>query len=132
MTESNILLSKCLKKIERKLNWVASEQWQQKHFESLSELIFEKNKVRLSPLTLKRLWGKTKYDSNPSASTLDALARFLDYENWIDYQSHQKRKGIPLRFPFLKSKLHRGKPTRHSIETKFQFRGIPIAIGTGY
>ncbi|MCL6220293.1 hypothetical protein [Zunongwangia pacifica] len=80
MTESNILLSKCLKKIERKLNWVASEQWQQKHFESLSELIFEKNKVRLSPLTLKRLWGKTKYDSNPSASTLDALARFLDYE----------------------------------------------------
>ncbi|MEZ5069905.1 MAG: hypothetical protein R2751_02785 [Bacteroidales bacterium] len=101
---STHLLDKCLKGIEQRLDWVDSGLWQQKHFESLSALIFEKTKVSLSPLTLKRLWGKTTYESKPSATTLDTLAQFLDYKDWIDFQSRQKRKG-----PFVRmdSKLVR-------------------------
>ena len=98
------LFKKCLKEIERKLNWIDAKQWQQSHFESLSELIFAKTKVKLSPLTLKRLWGKAIYDSQPSSSTLDALARFLEYNDWIDYQATQKRNSIYPSFKFLRNK----------------------------
>ncbi len=104
MTQNLILLKKCLKEIESKINWVDSSQWQQNHFESLSELIYEKTKVNLSPLTLKRLWGKTKYDSNPSINTLDTLVKFLDYEDWIDYQCNQNRKIVDLKYNYLKNK----------------------------
>jgi len=73
--------------IENKLQWINSNEWQHKHFELLSDKIFEKTKVSLSPLTLKRLWGKVAYNSAPSATTLDVLAKFLDYESWIEFQN---------------------------------------------
>lgn len=104
MIQDDKLLRKCLKEIGSVLNWVDSKQWQHKHFESLSELIFEKTKVSLSPLTLKRLWGKIKYDSAPSVTTLDTLARFLEYKDWIDYQNNQEAKKNSLKFRYLKSK----------------------------
>ncbi len=104
MTHSNDLLRKCLNEIERTLNWIDSKQWQQKHFESLNEIIYEKTNVSLSPLTLKRLWGKVKYNSNPSKSTLDTLAQYLNYKNWIDYQSYNKPKKYKLQSSFFKSK----------------------------
>ena len=86
MNQDNALLKKCLEEIEKKLQWIDSKQWQQRHFELLSEEILNSTKINLSPLTLKRLWGKTKYESNPSTGTLDALAKFLNYKHWIDYQ----------------------------------------------
>ncbi len=105
MIQKNDLLIKCLKEIENKLNWVDSNQWQQKHFESLNEIIYQKTNVSLSPLTLKRLWGKVKYHSTPSASTLDTLARFLDYDDWIDYQcDNKKHKIFNLKLNYLKNK----------------------------
>lgn len=91
MTKDEVLISKCLRDIELQLDWIESNNWQQNHFESLSELIYEKTKVKLSPLTLKRLWGKIRYDSKPSTVTLDTLAQFLGYNNWIDYQCINKR-----------------------------------------
>nr|WP_319997358.1 hypothetical protein [uncultured Draconibacterium sp.] len=105
MIQNKDLLRKCLKEIEIKLNWVDSTQWQQKHFESLSEIIYKKTNVSLSPLTLKRLWGKVKYDSTPSASTLDTLARFLDHDDWIDYQCNKSiHKTFNLKLNYLKNK----------------------------
>lgn len=97
MDKNHDLLQKCRKEIEHSLNWIDSNQWQHKHFESLSDLVFDKTKVCLSPLTLKRIWGKVKYDSKPSASTLDALARFLDYNSWIEYQSINRQKPLKQR-----------------------------------
>lgn len=98
------LLKKCLKKIEQKLSWIDSNHWQQKHFEALSELIYEKTKINLSPLTLKRLWGKTNYNSKPSTTTLDTLALFLDYKDWIDYQNNQQKSVFNLKLFFLANK----------------------------
>ena len=90
MMQNELLIKKCLEKVEHNLNWIDSHQWQQKHFETLTELIYDKTKVSLSPLTLKRLWGKVKYESSPSVTTLDALARFLEYDDWIDFQCSHK------------------------------------------
>ena len=80
------LLNDCLIKIENKLEWLSSVEWRHSHFELLSDRIFFETKVRLSAVTLKRLWGKVSYHSFPSITTLDVLAQFIGYENWISYQ----------------------------------------------
>ena len=80
------MLESCLRQIEQALQWPEASEWRNSHFEALSKKIFEKTEVRLSPVTLKRLWGKVAYHSSPSTTTLDVLARFLGYENWISYQ----------------------------------------------
>ncbi len=101
------LLNVCLRKIEIKLEWSNSVEWRHSHFELLSERIFEDTKVRLSAVTLKRVWGKVSYHSFPSISTLDALARFIGFDNWITYEQvserfDQQSQQTPVR-TFLKS-----------------------------
>jgi hypothetical protein len=55
-------------------------------FETLSEQIREKTGIYLSVTTLKRLWGKVKYESKPTITTLNALAKFMDFESWRDFR----------------------------------------------
>ncbi|MEM7511699.1 MAG: hypothetical protein AAF388_12250 [Bacteroidota bacterium] len=88
-------LQTCLKLIEDQLDWPNSLEWQNGHFELLSQKIFDKTSIKLSAVTLKRVWGKVSYDSSPSMSTLDALAGFLDFENWIDFQETFSKKTAP-------------------------------------
>ncbi|GAB3900767.1 hypothetical protein GCM10028803_24250 [Larkinella knui] len=68
--------------IEEKVNWGDSSQWQNQDFEALSERIFSETNVSLSASTLKRIWGKVRYNSAPTATTLNTLAQFVGYENW--------------------------------------------------
>ncbi len=77
-----LLVQKCRALIEERLNWGEGEQWSTQDFETLSERIFEKTQVRLSVITLKRIWGKIRYDSRPTITTLNTLAQFIDFENW--------------------------------------------------
>lgn len=76
----------CLHDIETKLNWGSSAQWSNYDLEKLAGLIAEATTVQLSVSTLKRIWGKVAYKSAPSLTTLHALARFLGYADWRDYQ----------------------------------------------
>lgn len=81
-SEEDILLDKCKTLIEQELGWGSSATWTNQDFEKLSEVVGEKTKINLSPATLKRIWGKVKYDSKPTTTTLDTLAQFIDYDNW--------------------------------------------------
>ena len=58
-------------------------------YEELSALVFRHTKEKLSPTTLKRLWG---YLSNEKVATrrhtLDVLARFIGYRGYDDFCSH--------------------------------------------
>jgi len=84
------LLKYCLQKIEEKLGWVTNDLWQNQDFDLLSNQIFEETGVKLSITTLKRVWGKVSYASEPSISTLNTLAKFIGYENWSDLKNgHQ-------------------------------------------
>lgn len=56
-----------------------------KDFEFLSECIFEKFHERISPTTLKRLWGYLSETTTPRKSTLDILSKFVGYDNWKDF-----------------------------------------------
>ncbi|MDW7695901.1 hypothetical protein R9C00_25515 [Flammeovirgaceae bacterium SG7u.111] len=97
------LLQKCLKQIEEKLGWAEASEWQHRHFDLLSEKIFEATHVQLSAVTLKRLWGKIAYHSSPTTNTLDTLAKFLGYGSWIDFQQeHWQKTEIPSQQPSVR------------------------------
>ncbi len=51
-------------------------------FEWLSEKIFERTSERLSPTTLKRLFGYLNECVKPRNVTLDILARFVGYKDY--------------------------------------------------
>jgi hypothetical protein len=82
--EAHITL--CCKRIEERLNWGDSTGWTNQDFENLSEKIREATGVTLSGTTLKRIWGRVKYESAPTVTTLNTLAQFLGYENWRTFR----------------------------------------------
>ena len=81
------LVNQCLLIIERKLGWGSAEHWHNEVFQELSQKIENETNVRLSPTTLKRVWGRVEYKNAPSISTLNALSIFAGYENWRDFKN---------------------------------------------
>src|SRR4051812_23401723 len=86
----DIALEKCKTKIEDELDWGDSAQWNTKDYETLSIRIHDRTGVTLSVVTLKRLWGKIRYDSKPTPTTLNTLAQYLGYENWRSFRVTQE------------------------------------------
>lgn len=87
-------LKYCLTEIERRLNWKASKFWVESDYIKLAEIIQSKSEISISPHTLKRLFGKIKYNEqyNPQQATKDALSRFLDFKDWTDFVNDTKTK----------------------------------------
>lgn len=56
----------------------------------LSDL-FKQNKIPVSASTFARLYGLTITSSKPYLSTLDNLAKFLEYDNWENYVEDQSK-----------------------------------------
>lgn len=56
-------------------------------FESLSEAIFGRTGILLSPTTLKRIWGYLDEPMTPRRSTLDTLARFCGWKDYAHFLS---------------------------------------------
>ncbi|MCW5910420.1 MAG: hypothetical protein KIT62_05070 [Cyclobacteriaceae bacterium] len=88
MENEKDFIEKCRQQIEEKLGWGPGTAWQNHDFEALSERIFKETKVSLSVSTLKRLWGKVRYEGTPNIATLNALAQFIGYENWRAFTSN--------------------------------------------
>lgn len=96
----DIALEKCKTKIEEQLGWGDSAQWNTSDYETLSSRIHERTGVTLSIATLKRLWGKIRYDSKPTPTTLNTLAQYLGYENWRSFRvTEEANRGKFLRKP---------------------------------
>ncbi len=107
MTKDFDLIGKCLLQIEEKLDWGSSATWHNEVFIELSKIIHEETNVLLSPTTLKRVWGKVNYNSNPSINTLNTLAQFTGRLNWRDFKNNVGQRPIPNKqsnysFPQLK------------------------------
>lgn len=81
------LLKLCREKIEARLSWAGSDLWTHQDFELLSERILAETKVRLSPSTLKRVWGKVNHQGGISISTLNVLATFAGFTNWSEFKN---------------------------------------------
>lgn len=79
-------LQSCLKQIEATVDRGSSDNWATYDFEKLSDAIYEKTQVRLSLTTLKRVFGKLKYHSAPTLTTLNALVQYAGYADWRDFK----------------------------------------------
>lgn len=67
-----------------------------KDFDILAESISGKLHQRISPTTLKRLWGYLHdTSSRPRQSTLDLLARFIDYPSFDTFSSIASAPNTP-------------------------------------
>jgi len=106
-------LDQCKHLIESSLSWGDPASWSNEDFDDLSERIFQKTAVRLSVSTLKRIWGKVKYDHSPTTATLNAIARFAGFDGWRHFQ--QQNPGVapaaPASIPLPQSaprRRHRG------------------------
>lgn len=84
----DILVQKCRSLIEEALGWGNSEEWTTQDFDTLSQKIMVKTHVQLSVITLKRMWGRIRYDSKPTITTLNTLAQFIGFENWRTFKQH--------------------------------------------
>jgi hypothetical protein len=89
MNHDTEYLQLCIRLIEQKLNWRPADEWRNYEFNELSDKILDATGVNLSATTLKRVFGKLKYESLPSSATLNALAAFLGYASWMDFKSKQ-------------------------------------------
>ena len=87
MNTAEFLIQKPIKLYESNTGWGDSGDWTNQDFVILSQKIQERTGVALSHVTLKRVWGKVKYDSLPNTHTLDTLVQFLGYENWREFRS---------------------------------------------
>jgi len=93
MSTDEFLIEKTIELYESDTGWGDSDEWTNQDFVILSEKIQERTGVALSHVTLKRVWGKVKYDSLPNTHTLDTLVQFLGYENWRDFKSQNTNGG---------------------------------------
>lgn len=84
-SEDDIHLTQCLERIEAKLNRGKRSEWSNYDFDRLIDEIHRVTGVRLSLTTLKRVSGRVKYDSFPTNTTLNALARYAGFEDWRDF-----------------------------------------------
>jgi hypothetical protein len=91
MLTDEVLLTKAKKIIEEKINWGNSNEWTNQDFVALSEKIQEELGIPLSHVTLKRIWGKVKYDSLPNGHTLNTLVQFAGYGNWREFKLREGR-----------------------------------------
>ena len=108
MTKDYNLIKKCLLQIEEKLEWGSSDTWHNEVFLELSNTVQDQTNVLLSPTTLKRVWGKVNYNSNPSINTLNTLAQFSGYLNWRDFKNNYESKPIVnkvVKFPYSRLKI---------------------------
>lgn len=87
MQTDECLIEKARKLYEINTGWGDSSDWTNQDFVVLSEKIQERTGVALSHVTLKRVWGKVKYDSLPNTHTLDTLVQYLGYQSWRDFKS---------------------------------------------
>jgi len=92
MNTVELLIEKTIKLYESNTGWGDSDEWTNQDFVILSEKIQERTGAPLSHVTLKRIWGKVKYDSLPNTHTLNTLVQFLGYENWREFRSQNSNQ----------------------------------------
>lgn len=89
------LLDHCCQLVANTYGKPDSLEWTNSDFIRLSNILYKKTQVRISPNTLKRIFGKIKTDARyyPQKATRDALAQYVGFADWdkfVDAQSGQQ------------------------------------------
>jgi hypothetical protein len=78
------LLDRCCQLVADIYGKPDSAEWTNGDFIRLSNILYKKTHVQISPNTLKRIFGKIKTDARyyPQRATRDALARYVGFADW--------------------------------------------------
>ncbi|OIN60902.1 hypothetical protein [Arsenicibacter rosenii] len=84
MTDRFHFLDICCRRVSEAYGKPDRSRWTNGDYVELERIVFKKSHVRISPNTLKRIFGKIKTDARyyPQKATRDALAYFIDYKDW--------------------------------------------------
>ncbi|MBN8824557.1 MULTISPECIES: hypothetical protein [unclassified Spirosoma] len=99
-TEAFYLIEVCCQRVSEAFGKPDRENWTNSDYINLSQVLFRKTRVRISPNTLKRIFGKIKTDARyyPQKATRDALAIYLghpDWEHFVQIQEWAERQIEP-------------------------------------
>ncbi|WP_405380856.1 hypothetical protein [Maribacter sp. LLG6340-A2] len=103
-------IESCFKLVERKFGRGPSSAWDTNDFNDLGRHIQEETGTLLSVSTLKRLSGKINYSSQPNKATLNALAEYIGYPNWVSFANKETGQVLKRR-DWGKTKI----PTKYAI-----------------
>src|SRR6185312_17008651 len=127
MPTEEILIRQVKRLFEKKTGWGDSDQWSNQDFLQLSEMIRDQTGVTISHVTLKRIWGKVRYESLPNTHTLNTLVQFVGYDSWRDFSVKHSpaTANTPATENGVKTKpaSHRTGPPR-----KILWLGAPLAV----
>lgn len=81
-------LDLCCKKVAEKVGDKEIVEWKNSDYIKLSQKLYRQTKVTLSEDTLKRVFGKLKTSTRyfPQKATRDALAQFIGYRDWYEFE----------------------------------------------
>lgn len=94
---------------------IGHELRQARDFEKLSDYILKGTRERLSPTTLKRLWGYLKHEEVQTRThTFDVLARFVGFKSYVDFcenteKQEKAQSGVKATERVTANELMRGK-----------------------
>jgi hypothetical protein len=94
MPTEESLIRQVKKLFEEKTGWGDSGQWSNQDFLQLSEMIRDQTGVTISHVTLKRIWGKVRYESLPNTHTLNTLVQFVGYDSWRDFSARNAGSSV--------------------------------------
>lgn len=83
-TDVFAFLEVCCQRIGETYGKPERDKWTNSDYVSLSYILFKQTRVRISPNTLKRIFGKIKTDSRyyPQKATRDALSVYIGHPDW--------------------------------------------------
>ena len=82
MSDKELAIIKLREAVEAK---IGNKPETNRDFENLSNTICDELHDRISPTTLKRIWGYLSEAVTPRHYTLNQLSRFVGYDNWDDF-----------------------------------------------
>ncbi|RYD72066.1 MAG: hypothetical protein EOP55_19475, partial [Sphingobacteriales bacterium] len=100
------VLDLCCKKIEEKMGSKPIADWRSSDYNNLNSQLGRQTKVYLSENTLKRIFGRLKTPTRyyPQKATRDALAQFIGYRDWQEFELIKRFS--PLETPAVKATIN--------------------------
>ncbi|SOD97831.1 hypothetical protein [Spirosoma fluviale] len=90
--EAFAFLEVCCRKVSEAYGKPDRDRWTNSDYVSLSHILYRQTHVRISPNTLKRIFGKIKTDVRyyPQKATRDALSVYIGYPDWDHFVNIQE------------------------------------------
>ncbi|QNL48176.1 hypothetical protein H8S90_15350 [Olivibacter sp. SDN3] len=115
----------CCQQIADKIGRPEISEWKNGDYVKLSALLYRQTKVAISENTLKRIFGKLKTSARyyPQKATRDALAQFIGYRDWYEFELISVQEVLTRRADLTTA------PTNQLTSTKKRIRSYAILMG---